>query len=68
MIRKLKMLILKIVFSPFWLLAMFFLVLFALCYVFDKGYSIAFGFEPYTRDWKKDAKDTLKKLFEYWRL
>ena len=66
--HKIKMLILKIVFSPMWLLVMLFLVLFALCYIFDKGYSLAFGFEPYTRDWKKDTKDILKQFFEYWRL
>lgn len=50
--QKIKMLILKIVFSPIWLVV-------ALAYCFAKGFWLAFN-----RWDKEDDRD----IFEYWRL
>lgn len=67
MIRKLKMLILKIVFIPLWLLAPLSAIFLLLLHFIDKGMSIAFNREPEEFDWN-DFKKNLKETLEYWRL
>ena len=67
MIRKLKMLILKIVFIPLWLLAPLSAIFLLLLHFFDKGLSIAFNKLPEEFDWN-DFKKNLKETLEYWRL
>lgn len=65
MIRKLKMLILKIVFSPLWLFAGLCAILYTLHTWMIKGWEIAQDGESSTETPK--IKELLQ-VFEYWRL
>lgn len=68
MIRKLKMLILKITFSPLWLLTLFLPIIYLAWYFFHKGRYLAFNMKFFDYDWKEDIKQMLRDIFSYWRL
>lgn len=61
MIDKIKKLIIKIAFSPLWLLCVVFMLL---LYVVGKGMDAAFEGDK----WEENKWSDLLGLFEYWRL
>lgn len=68
MISKLKMLILKITFSPLWLLTLFLPIIYLAEYFFHKGRYLAFNMKFFDYDWKEDIKQMLRDIISYWRL
>lgn len=67
LMKKIKKLFIKIVFTPIWLMTIIIFIGLILTWLFDKYFSIAFDTEPnFQPNWKTDIKDGIKEIFKYW--